>query len=212
MSVQSIQVVPFSSGPGAPPQFTADPVEILSELETRIAVGAHSALGVVVNGLPEGVGSHLGFGNQEGVIVAKVLDGGPAAKAGIQQFDILLKLGDQTFGTPKDLQKAVQAAASKPVSITLMRAGKQQTVEVTPAPISDFQELNAEALLAAVQGLNITPVEGAEGVTLMFGAPGAGNPFGIVPQTTDLTAIQERLTNMEAQLKEIKDLLQKQAK
>jgi hypothetical protein len=65
----------------------------------------------------------------EGVLVEHVGAGGPADKAGIQPNDVLLKANDKpVLSSLKSL-----IAEGKEFNITLLRAGKSQTVAVTPA-------------------------------------------------------------------------------
>jgi hypothetical protein len=68
----------------------------------------------------------------EGVLVGRVESEGPAAKAGIQEDDIVLAVGEQPVKGPADLMKAVDASEGKELSLKVLRAGKPVTVSVTP--------------------------------------------------------------------------------
>jgi hypothetical protein len=75
--------------------------------------------------------AQLGLGEQ-GLVVRSALEKSPAAEAGFQAHDVLTKAGDKDLAKVQDLLDAVQAAEGKPLTITLLRGGKEQTLEVTP--------------------------------------------------------------------------------
>ena len=61
-----------------------------------------------------------------------VEDGGPAAKAGIHEGDVITKVGDRPVGNADELQVAVQEhEPGDEVPVTLLRDGRQMTVQVT---------------------------------------------------------------------------------
>jgi len=70
-----------------------------------------------------------------GVVVDHVMSDSPAAKAGIQQNDILLSAGDQTFAEVADLIQSVRQAKGE-LTLKVLRKGKSLSVKVTPAPMS----------------------------------------------------------------------------
>lgn len=76
------------------------------------------------------------YGIPQGVYVATAVDGGAAAKAGIEKGDIITKLNDTTITTIAELKEELQYyAAGEVVTITLQRNGdngyEEKTVEVT---------------------------------------------------------------------------------
>ena len=66
------------------------------------------------------------------MLVEAVVHDSPAAKAGIAQYDILLRAGDKPLAEPRDLMAAVEAAKETKLKIDLIRGGKPKTIEVTP--------------------------------------------------------------------------------
>ena len=85
--------------------------------------------------VPELLQSHLNLSPETGLVVQHVLDGKPAAAAGIQKNDILLYADDQQLSVIPDLIAAVNRAGNEdaPLSITLVRAGEEIQVDVRPA-------------------------------------------------------------------------------
>jgi membrane-associated protease RseP (regulator of RpoE activity) len=73
----------------------------------------------------------LGLGD-EGVLVDRVSDDSPADKAGIEEHDLILSVGEHKVQTASDLVKALIASEGKEIEVKLLRAAKPMTVKVTP--------------------------------------------------------------------------------
>ena len=98
--------------------------DIMHQLLTRGAV-QRGYLGVQVGPLDSDVASRLGVPDKAGVVVAKVFDGSPAAKAGIQAGDVLTALDKTPIKTAVQLQHKVAALPlKKSVDMTVFRDGK----------------------------------------------------------------------------------------
>ena len=73
-------------------------------------------------------------GTTDGAQVQNVIDGGPAAKAGIAEGDVIVKVGDRSVGNADELIVAVQEhQPGQSVPVVLTRSGKQLTVQVVVA-------------------------------------------------------------------------------
>lgn len=71
---------------------------------------------------------------REGALVRSVLPESPAAKAGLEPGDLILKLNDQPINDSTALQGTVeQLAIGKTYPMVISRSGKQQTLNVTMA-------------------------------------------------------------------------------
>ncbi|WP_084351205.1 trypsin-like peptidase domain-containing protein [Millisia brevis] len=71
-----------------------------------------------------------------GAEVANVRAGGPAQEAGIVEGDVIVRVGDREVADADEFVVAVQnETIGEPVTVTLVRAGRQ--VEVTVTPVSD---------------------------------------------------------------------------
>lgn len=77
--------------------------------------------------------AQLGLADDTGLVVVHLADDGPAAKAGLKRHDVIISIGEDRLKRVSDLIKAVNAANGKEVSFKVMRAGKEQTITVTPA-------------------------------------------------------------------------------
>ncbi len=68
-----------------------------------------------------------------GVIAMEVLPNTPAAKVGLQQGDVIQKVGGTVVDSPNDLQEQMEnSEIGKPLPLEISRAGQVQTLEVKP--------------------------------------------------------------------------------
>ena len=66
-----------------------------------------------------------------GVVVAVVLKGSPAQKAGLRKGDTLLQVGERKITRHNDIDRAIEGlAAGTELKLRFERAGKQQTVKL----------------------------------------------------------------------------------
>lgn len=90
-------------------------------------------LGVAVGQPSEALRSQLNLAKDEGLMVESVVPESPAAKAGLQRFDLLMKVNGKAPKEPHDLVAAVNAAKEGKLTLDLVRGGKHQTISVSPA-------------------------------------------------------------------------------
>lgn len=69
----------------------------------------------------------------QGLVVGNVAPDSPAAKAGIENNDILLTANDRPLSDVPDLVKALEQAGGGPLKVALLRGGESKTAEVKPA-------------------------------------------------------------------------------
>ena len=91
-------------------------------------------IGVFCEPVSEALAAQLRLASGTGLVVANLTPESPAAEAGIEKHDILLFAEESELNDQKALIEAVQKAGKeeKPLSLTLLRAGKEISVEVTP--------------------------------------------------------------------------------
>ena len=88
--------------------------------------------GVSSDELSEELAAQLPVARGTGVIIRHVVENSPAAKAGVQKHDILLKLDEQIITDGRQLQKLVRAKkAGDVVEITFLRKGQEQKLKAT---------------------------------------------------------------------------------
>ncbi len=87
-------------------------------------------LGVAPEELPEELRAQLPIESSTGLIVRSIVAESPAAAAGLQKNDVLLKLDDQLLTNPQQLRTLVSAKKDgDTVKITYLRRGQQATVD-----------------------------------------------------------------------------------
>lgn len=88
-------------------------------------------LGVSMQAVTPDIARAAGLTNSNGVIVASVTPGSPAASGGLRSGDIITNFARKTIRTTRDLAIAVaETPAGQSVEVTVMRENKRQTLEV----------------------------------------------------------------------------------
>lgn len=77
----------------------------------------------------------------KGVMIGEVVTGTPAEDAGLMQFDIIVRANDIAVDTPEVISTVVTKSEGEEVQFRVLRKGKEQDVDVTPAvrPAVDFR-------------------------------------------------------------------------
>ena len=103
---------------------------------------ARGYLGVGLQPLEESVAGALGLPKDRGELVRSVVPGGAAAKAGLQQGDVILKVGGRDV-TPEETVSFLIAnsAVGARVPLELIRDGRRINVEAVPAQRPSEDEL-----------------------------------------------------------------------
>jgi serine protease Do len=89
-------------------------------------------LGVIIQQVTHDLAESSGVKAREGVLIAKVQEQSPAAKAGVREGDVLLKFNGKPISSPGELQGLVeQCKIGDAQKVELLRDGKRMTVDVT---------------------------------------------------------------------------------
>ncbi len=91
-------------------------------------------VGIKIQGITPDMAAALGLAEPKGSIVAWVVEGGPAAAAGIRVGDVITQFGDAMPTDDRDLLRRIAASApGAHVSVGLVRDGHALTVQVALA-------------------------------------------------------------------------------
>ena len=102
----------------------------------RTAAGAY--LGVLYDAVDADVAQHAGLEPGEGARVSTVLEGSPAAEAGVQVGDIILAVDGERIVRTAMLRRLIQAhVPGDGVTLLILRDGGEQTLDVVLGQISD---------------------------------------------------------------------------
>ena len=105
-------------------------------------------LGVKIQTVTEDIAETLGIAENTGALVAGVTPDGPAAKAGIEGGDVILKFDGKEISTMRGLPRVVsQTPITKSVDVELLRAGQKKTLKVTVGRLVDDED-KAEPVVA----------------------------------------------------------------
>ncbi|MBN9507694.1 MAG: trypsin-like peptidase domain-containing protein, partial [Alphaproteobacteria bacterium] len=128
-------------------------------------------LGVKVQQLTPEMATALGMDDTRSSIVAWVIDGGPAAKAGLKVGDVILRFGGKSPSDERALLRTIAATMpGTPVTITILRKGKQMELPVTLTewPKTQWEERDAPTRVTAPRwnvppdlGLTVEPLTDA---------------------------------------------------
>jgi serine protease Do len=132
-------------------------------------------LGVNIQQVTDEIAESLGLrGGARGALVARAQEGGPAAAAGIQAGDVILRFNNQEVREMRTLPRIVaETAVGARVPVVVWRNGREVTVEVT------LGELPAEP-----QQASVTPTPPA------------------APQTVDLAGFGVKVSGISPELRE----------
>jgi S1-C subfamily serine protease len=78
--------------------------------------------------------SATGLGRAEGVLIVRVPPNSKAARAGLRNNDVILRLNATAVADGEGLNAAWQAASNRLVNLTLWREQKRQQIELKAAP------------------------------------------------------------------------------
>jgi serine protease Do len=92
----------------------------------------HAFLGVQMGALTEQLGRYFGAPDGEGVLVNEVVDDSPAARAGIEAGDVILRANDRAINGPDDVRNALRKAdPGDKLSVTVLRDHAERLFDVT---------------------------------------------------------------------------------
>ena len=115
-------------------------------------------LGVRIQGVTPEIAESLGLPAHKGALVASVTPNGPAAKAGIQPGDVVVKFDGKEINEMRRLPRVVaETPIDKAVPIEVWRKGKLQNLQVK---VGELEAAEESGLLAAVPDERRQPQQG----------------------------------------------------
>lgn len=119
--------------------------EVVAQLESHGKV-ARGWLGVQIQSLTPEIAASVGAKETKGAIVASIVPGSPASKAGFKPGDLVLALNGKSVEDSRDLTRRVATLlAGSKASFTMVRDGKNQTVTATIGTRKEQQVASAQA-------------------------------------------------------------------
>ena len=119
-------------------------------------------LGVSIQEVDRSLAASFGLSKPEGALVAQVVAGGPADKAGVTEGDIIMAFEGKPVLFAEDLSHLVgQVTPHSKAELVLVRHGQQQTMRVDVGELSDR---HADTSRRAVHKARRDDIQGALGI------------------------------------------------
>ncbi|PJB73466.1 MAG: trypsin [Alphaproteobacteria bacterium CG_4_9_14_3_um_filter_47_13] len=113
----------------------AIPINIVKDIATQLIKYGEvhrGGLGIVVTDIMDEHVEKLKLKKAEGVVIAQIVNGSPAAKAGLNINDVILGFNDNPVKNTRDLVLALsKLETEQSVNITVLRNGKEITLPIT---------------------------------------------------------------------------------
>jgi serine protease Do len=91
-----------------------------------------SWIGVAIQPITEPLARSFGLEQAQGALISNVVDGGPAAKAGLEPGDLITAFGDSPIKAHDDLPwLASTAGVGRTIPLTVLRDGRTRTIPIT---------------------------------------------------------------------------------
>jgi S1-C subfamily serine protease len=108
-------------------------VDVVGQL-LRDGRATHSYLGIQPDQVTRDIAAQLGLDEARGVVALEVVEGGPAARAGLRPGDVIVRMDDAGVETVEDLFAELrQHKPGSQVRLTFVRDGREQQATVTLA-------------------------------------------------------------------------------
>lgn len=123
----------------------AIPTELASNVIDQLrdsGTVARAWLGVQIQPLNDDIAASLGLDSSAGALVADVVDDSPAARAGIEVGDVILRFGDENVTRVKDLPRLVaEASTDHKQRLELWRDGQRKTLKLRLAASPESRQV-----------------------------------------------------------------------
>ncbi|MCX5908613.1 MAG: DegQ family serine endoprotease [Deltaproteobacteria bacterium] len=151
----------------------AIPINMAKEVVPQLEAKGHVTrgwLGVSIQEMTPDLAKSLGLKEKKGALVAEVVKGSPAEKAGIERGDVIVEFNGKEIGDSTELPRIVAATpVGKTVAVKLSRDGK---VRDRPVKLGEMEEKGVEVSKApsshksmGISVQNVTPeIAGALGL------------------------------------------------
>ena len=116
----------------------ADP----SQME-RLAQVSEYWIGVQCGEIMQALRYHLNLDEQEGMLVEQVVSESPAAKCGVEQYDVILTVNGKPVKAIEDIIQAVGEVKDGELTMSTIRKGKPMELKVTPEKRPDSARIPA---------------------------------------------------------------------
>ena len=119
---------------GMPAQGVA-PFQMVGEMHPLVIESVEQSrgwLGIGVQNLTPALQAEFGIADGHGIVVAMVVDSGPAQRAGIKAGDVIRSFAGRAIESPRELIALVaQSEIGKKIALSMVSDGQEKTLDVT---------------------------------------------------------------------------------
>jgi len=146
----------------------AIPIDVAMEVVDQLKGQGYVSrgwLGVLIQEVNKGLAESFGLDKPYGALVSQVLEGSPAAEAGLQTGDVIIKYEDEEIGLSSELPQLVgRTKVGEKVELTVMRNGdeKEITLKIGELPNAEKASVETTAPIAKNSnrlGLNVRIID-----------------------------------------------------
>jgi serine protease Do len=188
----------------------AIPADVVQRVKDQIVAtgrAAHARLGVVAQPVDQALAQSFGLERTQGALIAEVVPGSAADKAGLQTGDVVLKFNGKPVSESGELAAMVgQASPGDKVQLEIVREGSRREVSATLGTAEEPRTKRASAAEPAKGrlGLAVRPLTAEEkqaakvaGGLLVQGVAGPAAMAGIAPGDIVLSAGGKAVSSVE---------------
>jgi predicted metalloprotease with PDZ domain len=181
-------------------------------------------IGVNTGELDDALRTQLSLPAGHGILIADVIDMGPAQKAELLKHDVVIGLDNgAAISSTDEFSKAVQASAGKPLHLQIVRHAKSMTLGITPVerPPEEPQQAQATEVARSLTWLytHNQPTSGyfrlqpqpAENVVWWGGLQAAQNNQAPQDATVKITALQGQVEQLLKEVTALRQAMEKKA-
>ena len=110
----------------------SEDMTLLDEPPARVAPMSEYWIGVQCEDVVPALKYHLNLPEREGMLVEAVMPESPAAKSGVERYDVILAINGKPVGTLAEIVGMVDEAKDAEMTISAIRKGKSIELKVTP--------------------------------------------------------------------------------
>jgi serine protease Do len=119
----------------------AVPIDMAKAILPQLRTAGHVTrgwLGVMIQKITPELAEELSLNDESGALVSKVVPNGPAAKAGIERYDVIVEFNDKPIEDLSELPRAVaETAVDKTVEVVVVRDGKRKTLSAKVGELAE---------------------------------------------------------------------------
>lgn len=176
----------------------AIPIDVAMEVVEQLKNDGHVArgyLGVVTQDITRDLAEAYGLAKPAGALVAKVLPGTPAEKAGVKEGDVITRFNGRDIGLSTELPQLIgRAKVGEKLPLEVVREGKSKVLSFEVAALPEDEDVAAAKAKSDKPDINrlgisirdLNPQEKAQlklegGVVVLQVVEGAGADAGLRP-------------------------------